>query len=384
MREYTIFEFKLYFKDPKNKFMYLSVFCFLLGILVYIPYQNLGSINEKTQTELSLVRDTISSFPVHIVQDNPDTYPVYREILRESQLLAQQEVSLTFYDDLNQYMLAGFELSDTRIKAHEIGFEGVSSSFLIPLEQSKRERVLYRYLIDHNIEIERNAENSSSYLIVATTFFSSVFFVFIFLLSGDILTKDLEHKSLIQSFPLDNNKKVLCKLIVHTIMTLLLLIGIFVLVYVIASMVFGGGSMDYPRVMFTSSGYIAVPTILYLFNYFVLATIFLIHTILLVTLINCFLKNRYLTLFAGSSLYLISFLFSDSISILEYTPLNYLNPSSVLDGLSAQNYGQDSNTIYRAIIVLITWSLIYIITLSLYYSRQNRKIWREIREGRSK
>ncbi|WP_208560473.1 hypothetical protein [Marinilactibacillus kalidii] len=381
MKEYLKFETRLFIKDPKVIFLFLSIVAFLIGLLAYIPYHNIDSINDKTQIELNLVRDAIASYPMHIVGENPDAFPEYNEVLQESQLLGRQEVALNFYEDLQAYSEIGLALADNRVNAHEIGYDEISSSYTVPYEQARKEGVFYEYLLSQNIEIERNAENTVSYIVIATSYFSSVFFLFILFLSNDILTKDVEHKTLLRSFPIDENQKTVSKLIIHTVVTLTSLTGLFLLGYTIASFVFRSGNLDYPQILFTGTGYEGITTVQYLVRTLLLAAVLLVHTILLSAVLNSILNNKYLTIFAGGSLYVMSFLFSSSISFFKYTPLNYLNITDVLSGVSADKFNQSSNTFSRATFILLIWSVIYIIVLSLFFSRKNKIEAKPVREG---
>lgn len=382
MKEYIWFETRLFIKDRKNLLLFLGVAIFLLGLLVYIPYQKIGNIYDKTQTELNLNRDAISSFPVHEVEESPEKFPVYSKVLNESQLLGQQEAALTFYDDIHQYTLIGVGLANERINAHELGYEDLSKEFAVPLSQSLREQQNYQYLLDHNIEIEKNAESGSTYLTLSITYFSSIFFFFILALSTDILIKDDKHRTIIQSYPIDSNQKIMSKLIIYCLATVIVLTSLFTLGYVSASFIFGAGSINYPRIIFTSSGYIAISTIQFLLKFFILTIFFLIHTILFSAVLNCFFSNQYLILFAGNSLYLISFLFSENIYLLRYTPVNFLNPINILNGTAAEKFSQSTNTFFQGLLILTIWSIGYGLFLSIYFSRKNRISKKRIEEAR--
>lgn len=372
MKEYLRFETELFMRDRKNGFLFLGVALFLIGLLFYIPYQQVNDIYNKTQNELHTVRNAISSFPVHIVEENSDEYPVYGDVLKESQLIGSQEVALTFYDDLNEYTSIGLELAQSRIQAHEKGYESFNQNFFVPLEQSLRESVYYQALEDQNQTIERDAQSSSTYLVLSITALSSVFFLFLLLLTSDILTKDDAHHTIIQAYPINASQRLIGKLVVYLFTTMLVLTGLFGLAYIGSLLLFDAGSMQYPRVIYTLSGYEAVSTGQFILRSLLISAGFVIHTVLLAAVLNSFLKNRYLTLFFGSSLLLISFLFSGEWTILAYTPISYLNPIAVLTGTAGEDFGQSGIVYSRAILIYSLRSLIYLIILSIYFSKKHR------------
>lgn len=372
MRENFGFEIELFIRDRKNGFLFLGVTLFLIGLLFYIPYQQVNDIHDKTQKELHTVRNTISSFPVHIVEEDPERYPVYQDVLKESQLIGSQEVALTFYDDLKEYTSIGLKLAQSRLQAHEKGYESFNQNFFVPLEQSLRESVYYEALEDQNQLIERDAQSSSTYLVLAISAFSSVFFVFLLLLTSDILTKDDAHSTVIQAYPINESQRLFGKLMIYVTATILTIVGLFAAGYVLSLIPFDAGTMDYPRVIYTASGYEAVSTSQFILRTLLIAVFFTIHTTLLAAVLNTLLKNRYLTLFLGSSLLLCSFLFSRIWTFLAYTPISYLNPIGILKGTASERFGQSEIDYSRALLIYGGWSLVYLLVLSISFSKKHR------------
>lgn len=178
MKEYIRFEGKLFLYNRRNQFLFLGVIVFLVGLIVYMPYQNTGNIQEKIETEARSVRNAIAYVPMHEVEEGThmNDYAYYDHLLRESRAVASQEVALTMYDDFDQYVTAGLQVTEERIQAHEEGYGTLPDEFIIPLSQSLREQEVYQYLQNHNIQIEPDALNNVNAVVYAIMLFSSLSF----------------------------------------------------------------------------------------------------------------------------------------------------------------------------------------------------------------
>lgn len=373
MKEYIRFEGKLFSYNRRNQFLFLGVIVFLVGLIVYMPYQNTGNIQEKIETEARSVRNAIAYVPMHEVEEGTytDDYAYYDHLLRESRAVASQEVALTMYDDFDQYVTAGLQVTEERIQAHEQGYGTLPDEFIIPLSQSLREQEVYQYLQNHNIQIEPDALNNVNAVVYAMMLFSSLSFFFLLFLSSDVLTEDDEHKTIISAYPINANQKVIGKLIIQTLSSLIILVGLFVLGFVFYSLFFGTAPLDYPEAVYWRGSYLAVPTYLYILAFLWLFLIFVIHMVLLSAVMNLIFHNKYLNIFAGGSLFIISYLFSSELPFFSQTPLNYLNPAGILNGQLANQFNQPSNDLLSATVILCVWSILYSLILSVTFSRKN-------------
>lgn len=374
MKEYIKFETKLFLKNRRNKFLFLGVAAFLLGLIFYIPYQNVGDINEKIEIEASSVQNAIASVPLHEIEEETymEDYYYYDYLILESRALASQNVALTMFDDLNQYVEEGVRLAQTRIQAHEEGYGSLPDELLTPLSQSLRDQEVYYYLQENNMQIETDAENGISILVLAINWFSAVSFFFLLFLCCDVLTEDKEHETIVSAYPVDANRKVIGKLMIHTLSVLAILTILFATGFFIWSLVFEPGNINYPVPIYWRGSFTAVPSYTFVIGILIIFFAFIINIVLMSSLLNMLSKNKYLTIFIGSFFYILSFLYSAQHSILRFTPLNYLNPVEVLNGEAASQYTQPTNDALMAIIVLSVWSLIYAIVLSLIFAKNNR------------
>lgn len=374
MSEYIKFETKRFLKNRRNQFLFLGMICFWIGLFIFLPYQNVNDIEEKVAVEAENVRNAIAYVPVHEVEKGDETgeYPYYEHILQESRAVAAQEVALTMHNDIDQYVTNGINVTNVRIEAHQAGYGSLPEEFIIPLSQSLREKELYHYLQNHSIPIERNAQNGANALFLAISWFSAVSFFFLLFLSSDVLTEDEEHKTIISAYPLDANRKVLSKILIHTFSTFVLLLGIFLAGYVLSLFIFRPGTLNYPIALYWRDSYTAVPTYLFVLLFFCLFLIFTAHIVLFSCVLNIIFKNKYLNIFVGGSFYVISFLFSESFSFFRFTPMNYLDPAAILNGRLVEQFNQPSNDVLMAVAILILWSVIYSCFLSVYFSKKNR------------
>ncbi|PRY75912.1 ABC transporter permease subunit [Alkalibacterium olivapovliticus] len=383
MKEYILFETKLYVKNRKNLFLILGVAVFVLGLLFYIPYQRVENIDDKIESEALAVRNAIAYVPLHEVEQGTysDEYGYYDHLLSESSAIASQEVAITMFDDLNQYVTAGLQVTDSRIQSHEEGYGSLPQEFIVPLAQSLREREVYEYLQENNLQIEPNAENGANMLVIGIRWFSAVCFLFILFLSCDILTNDNEHKTIISAYPIDANRRLIGKLIIQSLVTIVALTSLFAAGYLISSLFFDIGTMTYPVPIYLSGEFTAVPTSIFIFTFIVLFLFFMIHMILFSALLNVLFRNKYLNIFIGGLLYILSFLFSSQVSFFRFAPINYFDPAAVLRGDLAVQFNQSSNDWITAIIILGLWSAGYAAILSFVFARKNRVKLEQIKGG---
>lgn len=374
MKTYFSFETKLFLTNRKNQFLFLSVFVLMISLLFYISFQNVNDIAEKTKIEAATIKNAISYVPTHEIEENPgtDQYPFYQHLLQESRAVAAQEVALTMHQDLERYVDAGLEVTDVRMQAHEDGYGTLPKEFILPLSQSLKEREVYQYLQDHNLQIEPDAQNGPNFLMFFITWFSAVCFFFLLILQADVLLQDAEHKTIIDAYPIDANQKIMGKIMIQTGITTITLAVLFAVGYLISTLIFRAGTLDYPEAIYWGGAYNAIPTHLYVLLFFLLLFVFIIHMILFSAVLNVVFKNQYLNIFIGGALYVIGFLFSAQTSWFRFTPISYFDPVSVINGGLAERYNQPSNNILTAIIVFLIWSIVYAIVLSVVFARKNR------------
>lgn len=372
MKEYFLFETKFFLKNRKNQILFLSIFALLLTILFYVSFQNVSDIAAKTKIEASMVRNAVSYVPTHEIEEglNTEMYPFYQHLLKESSAVASQEVALTMYNDLDMYVDTGLEITKIRIQAHEDGYGELPKEFVVPLSQSLKERELYIYLQENNLQIEPDAQNASNFLSLAVTWFSTISFFFLLLLLSDVLLQDEEHKTIIEAYPINVYQKIISKMTIQTVFTFIILIALFFIGYLMTLVVFRPGTLNYPEAVYWKGAYTAIPTYCYIFLFLLLFFVFMIHMILFSAVLNVVFKNKYLNIFVGGSLYVIGSIFSAQFPILRFTPINYLDPGGILKGELAEQYLQLSNDALTAIFVLIIWSIIYMIVLTVVFSRK--------------
>lgn len=374
MKEYVLFETKLFLKNRKNQFLFLGIFILLISLLFYISFQNSNDLAEKTKNEAATIRNAIAYVPTHEIEENPTTekYPFYQHLLKESRAVASQEVALTMHNDMDMYVDAGLEVVDVRIQAHQEGYSTLPQEFIVPLSQSLKEREIYHYLQDNNIQIEPNAQNGANFLTIFLTWFSAISFFFLLMLLSDVLLQDEEHKTIIDAYPIDANQKITGKIMIQTVSSTIILVVLFAVGYLLSSFIFRPGTLNYPETIYWRGTFIAIPTYLYILVFFGLLFIFIIHMILFSAVMNVIFKNKYLNIFVGGAIYVIGFLFSAQAPVFRFTPISYLDPAGILNGRSAEKYNQPTNDILTAIIVLIVWSSIYAFVLSLVFAKKNR------------
>ena len=374
MKDYLSFEMKLFLKNKKNQFLFLGVFFLLISLLFYLSFQNVNDIAEKTKNEAATIRNAIAYVPTHEIEENPATerYPFYQHLLNESRAVASQEVALTMHNNLNMYVEAGLEVVDVRIQAHQEGYSTLPEEFIIPLSQSLKEREIYHYLQDRNMQIEPDAQNGANYLAIAVTWFSAISFFFLLMLLSDVLLQDEEHKTIIDAYPIDSNQKITGKIVIQTVSSATILVVLFAIGYLLSSFIFRAGTLSYPETIYWKETFIAIPTYLYIWVFFGLFFIFIIHMILFSAVLNVVFKNKYLNIFIGGALYVFGFLFSPQVSMFRFTPISYFDPAGILNGRLAEQYNQPTNDVLTSIIVMIIWSSLYAIVLTVLFAKKNR------------
>ena len=374
MKEYFLFETKLFLKNRKNQFLFLGVFTLVISLLFYISVQNVNDLAEKTKIEAATIRNAIAYVPTHEIEENPTTekYPFYQNLLQESRAVASQEVALTMHNDLDRYVDAGLEVVDVRIQAHEEGYSTLPKEFIIPLTQSLKEQEIYNYLQDKDIQIEPDAQNGANFLVISLMWFSAICFFFLLMLLSDVLLQDEEHKTIIDAYPIDANQKIIGKIIIQTVSSMIILVVLFTAGYFLTAFLFRPGTLRYPEIIYWRGTFSAIPTSFYIWIFFGFIFVFMIHMILFSAVMNVVFKNKYLNIFIGGALYVIGFLFSAQVPLLRFTPISYFGPSAVLSGQFAEQYNQPTNDVLTAIIVLTVWSSVYAIVLSFVFAKKNR------------
>ena len=372
MREYIQFESRLFLKNKRILFSFFFLLLFLVGMMVYIPYQKVNDLEYKTFNELELAKQAVGELNEYEAQE-PENKEIYENLLLQQRAVASQDVALRFQQP-DAYIKNGQKVSSLRLKGYEQGYGEVRPVFLISQEQARKDLAFYDYLSDHQLAAEKDAANGANYFTVSLTLFSSFAFFFFLFLSGDILTSDAAHATVVEAYPVNGTQRTVGKLLIHTLFPAGLVTLLFGIGYGLASLVLRPGILAYPEVIYQSSGYQAIPTwkfLLFFAGYLILLQI---HVVLLSAVLNLLFKNFYLNLFLGGALYLLPILVPAPHRLFAYLPFDYWNPAAVLDGTAAVSYENPQITFSFGFIILSIWTLLYFLVVAFSTLRKNRAV----------
>lgn len=381
MKHYTLFEAKLLFKNRKNALLIILVGIFLVGVVFFVHFQGVGNIEKQVYHDLQNNTIAIERFNGLEIAD-PKVQPSYENVLKQQRTIARQDVNLRFEDN-TQFLQASIDLANLRIQGHELGYQGVPSSFFVNKIQAEKDLLYYTYLIEKNIPIVTEGLNGTTYLSVALKYLGFFAFFILLLLSSDILTADLSHNSIVKSFPLAYKQRIWSKLILHVCFNFLMICLLLFTVTILVSAFFGVGTFAYPFIFYINNSYTVISILQQTLLSIVYILVLSVHVVLLCLVLNRLFKNMYLSIFAAGILYILPYLFSSFFKWLYWLPMNYYSYSLILDGTFAETFQQPRFDYSSAIWNLTAWSIFSLVLLfhEMKYRKQKAHKNEQIEKG---
>lgn len=362
MKAYIQFELKLFIKNPKNRIMFLVYAGLLLTISFFIFFRDAGNIEHTQYLQMNQNRIAISTLSANVVED-PEYSGFYSKLYDQQQLVASQDVAVRFEED-SWFVDAGLNLSQLQIEMHEFdeldNLDDEVRAIVPSLHQAETNQVYLTYIDEHAIPLLRDHKHAAGFLITFFESFGLVAFVFLLLFTGSILSRDMEHTTMVKGYPLSYELKTGSKILIYTAASFLS-ISLLTLVFAgMTALVTDMGPLQYPVVLYQENQYTAVTLSAYAIRYSLYVLVMAIHVSAFSALLNTLTKSMYATLFTGLFLYFIPFLVNIESFIWRWIPLQYYRVSTVMSGESAFQTGQNQLTYTSGIIVLLIWSMVFV------------------------
>src|SRR5699024_10624677 len=246
MKTYLAFEMQLFLKNKKNRLIFLLFSFFLLVLLFFIHYQGIGNLEQQLHYDLQNNSIAMERFNT-IQQNDPIIRPSYDNVLQQQRAIAKQDVNLRFGNE-QKYIEASLKLAELRVQGQRKGYKGLPSRFFVNQNRAEKDRLFYRYLLDHDLPLSKNGLNGAAYLSIVTQALWYAAFVLFLLLACDLLVSDEEHASLVHSSPISVTQRVTLKLVIQVLFSVLLTLGLVLFATTLVSLFFGGGIFHYPVV----------------------------------------------------------------------------------------------------------------------------------------
>ncbi|WP_152563044.1 hypothetical protein [Alkalihalobacillus alcalophilus] len=282
--------------------------------------------------------------------------------LREQSSLVNFQVWYLRDKDWEGYLENGLELSQLRLRVHELGNLGLPPNMIIPVNEILKEKAFLTYIDEHHLEFQMDAITSSQYLVEALgTISGFVFLLFILMFASEILIFEARHKSVLKGIPLSFMSKVHSKVMVSFIcISLFLLVG-FGLGGLFAAWQSSPGDFAAPVVIYQGGEFIAISTLkfyLLVMIGFFLVTVFLLY---LTVLLNIVFKNAYATIMFGLGVFFIPDIFSSvGLHVSWLHTIKLIDIHAILLGNSTVQYSFSQIDYTYALIAIFIATLIII------------------------
>lgn len=368
MKAYSLFELKLFIKNPKNKMMFLVFSAFLLLTVSMNLFRGTGNIERIQYHELNMTRIAISTLSA-AVEEDPEQSEFYDSLYDQQQLVAAQDVAIRFEED-SWYTEAGLNLAQLQLEMHDsVSLEDLGQEIqtIVPTVHQAESSIAFLTSIEEtSIPLMRDREHAAGFLITFFDYFSVSAFVFLLLFSFTIISSDFDHPTMVKGYPVTYENKTASKVLLYTLASFLTIAGLTILASVITAIFTTTGPLNYPQVLYQNGGYQGVPLISYGWRYARYILVLCVHVTTLSAFLNTVTKNSYATLFSGLFFFFVPVLFQNDSDLWRWLPFHYYRPHDLFSGQTAYNIGQPLMTYSLGLIILLLYSLIFIAGIAVY------------------
>lgn len=368
MLHYIKFETNLFLKDRKNLLL-IGLFIVFLAVTYWaIVSQGVGDIEQEAYEEVNQTRLGLLTSQQHSPEDEA-------EQSRSQNILQQQDLATRSYNGIifgndHWYVPNSLELAELRVNMHEIGLEGIPDELFPPENVARQDVEYYSYLTEHTIPIQVDSQTAMGYLETVLMYFGTGAFFFLLLLGSNIFTDDLEHSSMVDSYPLSTSQKMQSKLVIYVVFSFLTTLVLTFLGTLVVSFIWPFGFIDYPVAYYSAGEFVASPLWQFVLIFFATLFALAVHVILLSALGNKLLKNQYATIFLGAFLYMVPSLFERFSSFFFWSPTNFYNITALFNGAP----GVEVHSIIHwqsGIVILIGSGILFVLGIAGYEKWQN-------------
>lgn len=370
MQTYIAFEGKAFFFQKKILGILFLWLLLGLGLFAQILLLDSGNHEEALYNELNDTRIVLRATETYYRESETDI-TLADNLFEQQNLLAMKYNGIKFKES-EWFYEAGIELARLRLTANEYRDEKVPTTLFPSRDVSERQLVEYEAMNQAQLPIRIDSKNLYDYSIKLLSIYGSLAFLFALLFSADVGLRDYSHQSVVKSYPLQGNIRLLIQtslVAMGSTIGLLLLMGVnlgFVRV------LWGTNDWLHPVGYYTPMRYQAIPLVQYIIKFSLYLFMLMMHTTLFSYLMNQLFKNRYVTLMIGGLAYAAGFLFSSNQAWIQWLPLPYIHVDSVLIGFLAEQVHPQID-FNRGLFILLVWGITFMLISFALANPRKRK-----------
>src|SRR5690625_54013 len=374
--KYTIFELKILLQNRKQLFLgLLLVFFFPVYFQIYFNSEPPTLLSQKHE-EKEIQSIAVNVLPLDI-RETEENEEIFYNLTEQLSLVNMQIFYLgnDYGQEVTEYIEDGLRLNELRMEMHEKDNPFLSSNLTIPIEEIEKENEFLTYLKKNDLLEEDNPFVTSKFLIAITEMLSGVFlFIIILLICSDMLVYENEHQTVMRSLPVSFRTKATSKITLNYIFIILCLTLGVVLGIFRSSSVESIGNFNYPTLIFSPDGFIAVPIMEYVLYASLAVIVAVLMTVCLTLLLNTFVPNMYGVVLVGIALFFLpDLLYLIGIKAKILYPIKYIDISGVLSGGLAEQFNDTGITYWNSIFAMLGFTVVLIVFIFVYNWLRFRK-----------
>lgn len=357
MDTYLLFEVKAFLYQKKMIGILALWFSISIGLLGQIIFLDAGNHKEEIYNELNDTRVVLRSVETYYRQTEEEQ-TLSDNLFAQQSLIASKYNGLIF-DTPEWFYSAGTELAQLRLDADDYPEEKIASSLFPPTDFSQRQIVEYKDREIKTLPVRENSENLYDYTLKLLPVYGSLAFLFTLFLSSDIGLRDLNHLSLVKSYPIQRKKRVFIQTAIYGVGGSLCLILLTAISFMIVQLLWGTSDWLWPVGYYIRFEYKTIPLIQYLLLFMSYLFVLMIHTTLFNFLMNQLFKNKYVSLMIGSLLYGLGRIISTGQSWVRFFPFPYYHLDRAFTGFLSEEVHAGID-ISRGFFTLFIWGIIFL------------------------
>ncbi|MBD7984863.1 hypothetical protein H9649_09730 [Sporosarcina sp. Sa2YVA2] len=362
---YLLFELRLLLANNKNWLLGIAVI--LVIPVYYLHYSSLEVKDIQTlKNEESGVYFDIFNFYPEESRDTPIGNEIYNNLTEQASLVNSQRYAL-WKGEVNheEYIQSGIKLNELRLRVHELGNEGIQSSFIIPKEEIYKEIALLNYYRDHNLPLVKDPFVASNYLPISLNLLSGVLFsMFVLLIGSSMYIHDQQKKTVMGVFPVTFMQKVFTKVGLHFAQVMVFLgLGVLAGIAFVANKT-EIGNFNTPILLYEDGNFIAVSTSRYLMYLFVALALITLLLLFATAFLNIVTENLYVSLLTILFVIVLPVILSlAGLPTKWLQAIEFIDIGSVMNGDAALRTGSNTLDFKHGVVWLVSLNVFMVVIL---------------------
>ncbi|UJF15481.1 hypothetical protein LZ578_11005 [Jeotgalibaca sp. MA1X17-3] len=354
-------EWKKLLRDWKTRILALAFLLFFGSFSLLYQQQTVAFPQERMAQEYEDIHSLFNMLPQSAFTD--DIGDEVYDLLAEQQMLYGLQLYIlkkklgntvpNWEKILSNYLDNGTKIATNQsrlLELKEFDHFNFLRQYLPEEERITQELALYKYLEEHDLDIEWNSYSASNILLQEVNLIIGFsLFLFIALLGSDRFTKDqTKNWSISQGVPVTLRKQWHIRTF-HTwvVVWSVSLIGLLIS-YLISLIQETSGSLLYPVMVYTSSGYKPIAIWQYTFLALGIAMLLSYFLLLLTIGLSWVFRTTYLTIILVLGVYFFPFIWNFIPSFSSWQPSLYLHLQSIFSGEMAMQLQMPGITFEKA------------------------------------